>query len=78
MLGEWEWKEPLESPRDLEGTVCKHNVALIKCQSLVPAHGMGPKLGWSLDALSFNLCSIFDPVFLLDRNNSGLKMLKED
>jgi hypothetical protein len=33
-------------------------------------------VGWSLDALSFSLCSnIFVPVFPLDRNISGLKNL---
>jgi hypothetical protein len=37
---------------------------------------MDPKLGWSLGGLSFSLCSIFVPEFLLDRNNSGLKNLK--
>jgi hypothetical protein len=37
----------------------------------VPAHGMDPKLGQSLDGLSFNFCSSFVPAFLLDRNNSG-------
>jgi hypothetical protein len=37
---------------------------------------MGPKLGWSLGDLSFSLCSIFVPAFPLDRNNSGLKIVK--
>jgi hypothetical protein len=38
--------------------------------------GMNAKLGQSLDGLSFSLCSIFVPEFPLDRNNSGLKILK--
>jgi hypothetical protein len=42
----------------------------------VPAHGMDPKLGWSLEGLSFSLCSIFVSAFLLDMNNSGSKFLK--
>jgi hypothetical protein len=42
----------------------------------MPDHGMDPKLDQSLDAVSFNLCSIFIPAFSLDRNNSGLKNLK--
>jgi hypothetical protein len=29
-----------------------------------------------LDSISFNLCSIFVPAFLLDRKNSGPKFLK--
>ena len=39
-------------------------------------HGMVPNLGWPLGGLSFSLCSIFVPAFPLDRNNSGLKILK--
>ena len=34
---------------------------------------MDPKVGHSLDGLSFSLCSIFVPVFLLDRINSVQK-----
>jgi hypothetical protein len=37
---------------------------------------MDPKLGWSRNGLSFNLCSIFVPAFLLDRKISGSKFLK--
>jgi len=33
-------------------------------------------VGWSLDGLSFSLCSSFVPAFPLDRANSGLKFLK--
>jgi hypothetical protein len=33
-------------------------------------------LGRSLGGLSFSLCPIFVPAFPLDRNNSGLKILK--
>jgi hypothetical protein len=40
--------------------------------------GIDPKLGGSLDGLSFSLCSIFVPVFPLDRNNSVLKFFKMD
>ena len=40
-------------------------------------HGINSKLGGSLDGLSFNLCSIFVPAVPLDRNNSGLKILKK-
>jgi hypothetical protein len=37
----------------------------------------GPHGGWSLDGLSFSLCSnFFVPVFPLDGNNSGLKILR--
>ena len=46
------------------------------CQGSVPAHGMNPKVSQSLDDFSFNLCSIFVSVFLLDRNSSALKMWK--
>jgi hypothetical protein len=42
----------------------------------VPARGMDTKLGWSLDGLSFNLCSIFVPTYSLDRNNSGSNILR--
>ena len=56
--------------------VCKHNIESILCQGLVPAQEMDSKLGWSLDSLSFSLCSIFVAAFLLDRNNSGLKFLR--
>ena len=34
---------------------------------------MDHKVGWSLDGLSFSLCSIFVPAFPLDRDDSGLK-----
>jgi hypothetical protein len=37
---------------------------------------MYPKLGQLLGGLSFSLYSIFVPPFPLDRNNSGLKILK--
>jgi hypothetical protein len=37
---------------------------------------MYPKVGWSLEDLSFNLHRIFVPAFSLDRNNSGLKILR--
>jgi hypothetical protein len=37
---------------------------------------MNPKLNYSLTGLSFSLCSIFEPVYPLDKNNSGLKILK--
>lgn len=37
---------------------------------------MNPKLGWSLDGLSFFLCFVVVPAFLLDRNNLGSKILK--
>jgi hypothetical protein len=40
----------------------------------VSAHGMDPKLGRSLNSLSFSLCSIFVPTFSLERNNSGPKI----
>ena len=40
------------------------------------ACGMDPKLDWSLNGLSFSLCSIFVPAFLLDRNNSRSEILK--
>jgi hypothetical protein len=39
-------------------------------------HGIDPNLSHSLGGLSFSLCSIFVPTFPLDRNNSGLKILK--
>jgi hypothetical protein len=34
------------------------------------------KLDHSLVSLSFSICSIFLPVFPLDRNNDGLKILE--
>lgn len=37
---------------------------------------MNPKLGWSLDGLSFFLCFVVVPAFLLHRNNFGSKILK--
>ena len=37
---------------------------------------MDPKLGQSLDGLSFSLCFISVPEVPLDRNNSGSKILK--
>jgi hypothetical protein len=37
---------------------------------------MDPKLNLSLVSLSFKLCSIFVPAFLLDRNNAGSKISK--
>lgn len=37
---------------------------------------MGPKVGWSLDDLSFSLCSMFLPAFPLNKNNYGSKNLK--
>ena len=37
----------------------------------VPAHGMDPNMGQSLDDLFFRLCPIFVPSVPLDRNNSG-------
>jgi hypothetical protein len=37
---------------------------------------MDPKLGLPLDCLSFSLYSIFVPTYLLDRKNSGTKILK--
>jgi hypothetical protein len=37
---------------------------------------MGLKLGRSLEYLSFSLFSIYFPVVLLDRNNSGSGILK--
>lgn len=40
------------------------------------SRGMDPKLARSLDGLSFSLCSPFILSFLLDRNNSGSKLLK--
>jgi hypothetical protein len=40
------------------------------------AHGIYLKLVWSLNGLSVSLCSIFVPIFPLDRNNSGLKVFK--
>ena len=39
---------------------------------------MDPKLGQSLDGLSFSLCSIFVPSFPLGRNNFESKNLKMD
>ena len=36
----------------------------------MPAHEMDPKLGQSWDGLSFDLCYIFVPAFLLDETNS--------
>jgi hypothetical protein len=45
-------------------------------QCLVHIHAMDPKLGQSLDDLSFSLCYSFVPVFLLDMNNSGSKLWK--
>jgi hypothetical protein len=42
----------------------------------VSAHGMDPKVRWSLGGLPFSLCSIFFwSVFPLDRNISVLKFL---
>jgi hypothetical protein len=41
-----------------------------------PVYGMDSKVGLSLDGFSFNLCSIFVPVFLLVRINSVSKILK--
>jgi hypothetical protein len=41
-------------------------------------HRMDPTLGWSLNGLSFRLCSIFVPAFPLDRNTSRLEILKMD
>ena len=39
-------------------------------------YGLDPKVGQSLDGLSFKFCSIFfDIEFSLDRNNYGLKFL---
>ena len=35
------------------------------------AHGMDHKLDWSLPGLSYCLCFIYVPAFLLDMNNSG-------
>jgi len=37
---------------------------------------MDPKLGWSLDGPFFNLCSIFVPAVLLDRNNTVSQIKK--
>ena len=39
-------------------------------------HGMDRKLGLLPGVLSFSLVSISVPAFPLDRNNSGLKILK--
>jgi hypothetical protein len=36
-------------------------VGMLACWALLSVHGMNPKLGPSLDGLSFNLCSIFCP-----------------
>jgi hypothetical protein len=41
-------------------------------------YGMNPKLSWSLDGLSFSLCSMFVSAFVLDRNNPGSEILKVD
>ena len=41
----------------------------------MPIYWMNPKLGGSLDGLSFSLCSIFVTEFPLDWNNSGSKIL---
>jgi hypothetical protein len=40
------------------------------------AHGMDSKLDWSPGSLSLSLNFIFVPAFLLDKNNSGLKVFK--
>jgi hypothetical protein len=42
----------------------------------VSVEGMDRTVGPYLDGLSFSLCSIFVPAFLLDRDNSGLKYLR--
>jgi hypothetical protein len=39
-------------------------------------HGVDSKMSRSLGGLSFSFCSISVPTFLLDRNNSGSKILK--
>jgi hypothetical protein len=62
--------QPCQAP------VCKHNMASASAGGLVPAHGIDPKLGQSLDDFSFSLCFIFVPAFLFDRDNSGSKFLR--
>ena len=53
-----------------QATVSKSFLAL----AIVSADGMGPYVAWSLDSLSFHLCSIFCLSFLW--NISGLTILK--
>ena len=57
--------------------VCKHIIASILVSDLGThsPHEMDPNLGQSLDCLSLSLFSIFVPVVLLDRNNSGSEIL---
>ena len=43
---------------------CTHGC--IYCDARSECYGMDHKLGRSLDSLSFSLCSIFVPAFLLD------------
>jgi hypothetical protein len=67
--------------KTLRGQPCqapahKHILALAIVSGFGPWHGMDPKVGRSLDGLSFSLCSIFVPAFSLDRNNSGSKNLR--
>jgi hypothetical protein len=66
------WVEPLKGQL-CSAPVCKHyRISLIL---LVLAHDMDLKLGWLLVSHSLSLCSIFVPVFLLNRTNFGLKVL---
>jgi hypothetical protein len=52
--------EPLRG-QPCQALVCKYQQS---CWGLVSAHGMDPKVGWSLDGLSLSLCSIiFVPAF---------------
>jgi hypothetical protein len=56
--------------------MCSHNMASVIVSGFGACAWDGSQLGLSLDGLSFNLCSIFVSTFLLDRNNSGSKILK--
>lgn len=47
-----------------------------QCQGLMSADRIDPHVGQSLDGPFFSLCSIFLPVFPLDRNISWLKTLR--
>jgi hypothetical protein len=57
-----------------QALVCKHNMASV----IVPhkRNSKNPKLGSSLDDLSFNLCSIFVLAFPSERNNPRSNFFK--
>jgi hypothetical protein len=62
----------------IRGSHLKHIIATVIMSNLgvkLLSHKIDPKLGGSLDFLSFSLFSIFVPAVLLDRNDSGPEFL---